>query len=141
MTQKEQKNKILDFFKTELLGVVSTIGSENGNPQSALVAFTQTPDLHLIFGTADITRKFKNLLKNQAVSFVIGWEQTTVQYEGVAHILEGAEAKTGRDMIVAKNPLSKKFAFHDNQKFIKVTPTWIRFSDLRDPEGNFEVLF
>ena len=54
-----------------------------GHPEAALIGFTVAPDLRLIFDTVSTSRKFKNLISNNSVALVIGWEdEQTVQYEG-----------------------------------------------------------
>ena len=133
---------ILNFLKTQILGVVSTIDSQTSKPESALVAFSETDNLEIIFGTFNDTRKVPNILKNPHISFVVGFGDVTVQYEGTAKFTEGEEEKKCRDTHLAKNPASKKYAFDPKQRFLKVSPTWIRYSDLSStPETIFEISF
>lgn len=138
----EQKQKILEFLKTQILGIVSTIDYREARPESAVVAFSETEELEIIFGTFNDTRKFRNLEHNPAVAFVIGWESVTVQYEGIAKISSGKEVDECRNILLQKNPKSNKFAFDERQRFIKVSPRWIRYSDFSvNPENVFEVSF
>src|SRR6478736_387842 len=79
------KGFLYNFISKHKLAVLAT-SSEN-KPEAALVGFAITPDLEIIFDTVTTSRKYKNLLKNPAISFVIGWtNEQTVQYEGVARI-------------------------------------------------------
>lgn len=136
----EIKEKILNFIKKQVVGIVSTINSENNKPESAVVAFSETDNLELIFGTFNDTRKYKNLQSNNRVAFVIGWDDITVQYEGVVEELSGEQAEKSRNIHLAKNPGSKKYAFDEKQRFFKITPTWIRYSDFNyDPEKVLEI--
>jgi len=139
---EEKQEKILEFLKSQTICVVATIDAENNRPESAVVAFSETKNLEIIFGTFSNTRKFINLLKNSNIAFTIGWEDISIQYEGVARLVEGSGEEECRNIHLAKNPASKKYAFHENQKFFKVTPKWIRYSDFSfDPEKVFEVAF
>ena len=144
MNESQIKQKIQDLLKGQQLGVISTIDAENSKPESALVAFAEKDDLGLIFGTSNLTRKYKNLQKNNRVSFVIGWSSETgsVQYEGTARELSDDEALKHGELIVLKNNQAEKFAIQKNQRYFLVTPTWIRLIDTsRETGGNYEVSF
>ena len=139
-----QKNKILNFLKTNNLMVLSTI-SKNNTSQSALVAFAETEHLELIFGTFSTTRKYTNLKHNTRVSIVIGTDETTnltLQYEGIASEVTGNEFEQCKNIQLKKNPTSKKYASHKDQRYFKITPCWIRYSDLsKNPEEILELQF
>ncbi len=130
----EKKDKILNFIKKQNLCVIST-SNKNGKPESAVVAFSETDNLELIFGTFYTTRKYKNLQGNKNVSVVIGWDADvgiTVQYEGVAEEMKGRELDSCRDINLKKNPYSKKYAFEKEQRYFKIKPKWIRYSDFEN---------
>lgn len=136
----DQKQKILEFSKTQMLCVISTV-SPDGKPEAALVGIAETDNFEFIFGTSDTSRKYKNLQQNSHVAIVIGHdakERRTVQIEGVATELEGAEADTYRDILLTKNPFAKKFAEKPDQKWFKVQPTWARYTNFADHE-EFEI--
>jgi len=139
-----QKNKILNFLKTNNLMVLSTM-NKNNTPQSALVAFAETENLELIFGTFATTRKYQNLKHNNHVSLVIGTDETTnltLQYEGIASEVTGNEFEQCKNIQLKKNPTSKKYASHKDQRYFKITPCWIRYSDLsKNPEEILELQF
>jgi uncharacterized protein YhbP (UPF0306 family) len=138
----EQQQKILDFIKTQMLGVVSTVDVANNKPESAMVAFSETDELEIIFGTFDDTRKYGNLQKNPSVAFVISAVPITVQYEGVVQEMQGDDLKKYRQIHIAKNPSSAKYVDHDQQKFFKITPTWIRYTNFgAKPHEIFEIIF
>ncbi len=138
------KQKILDFIKNKKLTVLSTINSRN-RPESAVVAFSETDRLELIFGTFNTTRKYRNLQNNKNVALVIGWdekENITVQYEGLAKEVENKEFEKLIAIHLNKNPFSKTYAFDDKQKYFKITPKWIRYSNLSvKPKEVFEIGF
>lgn len=137
----EQKNKILGFLQRQKLTVISTTASER--PESALIAFTETKDLEIVFGTSDETRKYKNLRKNNHVAFVFGLDdrdtRTTIQYEGLARELEGDEAEKYSAIHIAKNPGSAKYLGDRHERHFLVQPTWIRYANHSgDPKDVFE---
>jgi uncharacterized pyridoxamine 5'-phosphate oxidase family protein len=127
----EQRKIILDFLKTQLLGVISTVDSANDKPESALVGFSETDTLELIFGTWNDTRKFANLKTNPHVAFVISSPPITIQYEGVATMAATpAETDEWRNIHLAKNPKAVKVSTHVKQHFFKVMPAWIRYTNV-----------
>lgn len=144
MDSQEAKKRIMDFMQANLLTVISTVDTDGNKPESAVIAFAQKDSFELIFATSNKTRKYKNLQKNQNVSFVIGWdsETGTVQYEGVARELFGEEAKLNWSILVSKNLRSEKFVHKEDQKCFLVQPTWIRILDMtKNPDETFEINF
>jgi len=144
MPDKRIRSKIRGFMKSEKLSVVSTVNS-NGRPESALVAFSETNSLGVIFGTFNNTRKYRNIRKNPDVSLVIGWDDRkniNIQYEGTAREVSGKEADKCRKIHLAKNPNSVKYAYKREQRFFIVKPKWIRYSDLSGDEPKvYEIRF
>jgi general stress protein 26 len=142
MNKDDQLKKILDFIKNEHICVMSTV-SESGTPQSAVMAFSETPDLRLIVGTSNTTRKYKNLTLNSNVAAVIGWDLEkfiTVQYEGTAHEAEGEEIGWARELLTSKNEESKKFADSPDNRYFVITPGWVRYWEIKGKE-KFELTF
>lgn len=139
-----KKQIISDYIASRILGVVATV-NDKGNPEAALVAITEASDLELIFGTNNTARKYQNLKNNAHVAITVGDdvdEAITVQYEGIAEELSGKALDYCRDLHVRKNPRSKKYAYLDGQRFFKVKPTWIRYTDLgSNPRVEFEIKF
>lgn len=135
-----QKQTILDFIKRHNLAVISTVGA-NSRPESAVLEFGETEDLELIFDTFISSRKYKNLQTNKNVSFVIGWDEAiTVQYEGTAEEVKGEEAEKYKQIYWAKNPKAERWETREGITYFKVTPQWIRYSDLNnDPWDVFEI--
>ena len=128
MEDKDKKRKILDFIKAQELAVISTVSSEN-LPESAVIGISEMGDLSIIFGTFKQYRKYKNLKENPRVAFVIGWGNTTLQYEGTAQELIGEERERVKQIHIKKLPSSQKFAELLEQCYFKVIPTWIRYTD------------
>lgn len=139
------RSKVLDVLKENSLGVLSTIDAEGKGPQSAVVGFAQNDDLEIIFATPNTTRKYKNLSKNQNVSFVVGWNpsQDSIQYEGVAReISTKEEIRPYIDLIVSKNPFAKGLLEREGQAIFAIKPAWIRLIQVKEkPPATHEIVF
>ncbi len=137
----DHRSLIARFLAAQTLGVVSTIGTD-GQPQSALVAFSETPELKIVFGTFNDSRKFRNLQRDPRASFVISGNDATVQLEGTARLAEGTDDEQCRALHIAKNPGSAKYLDDPRQRFFIVTPMWIRYTDYStEPDTVLEVSF
>lgn len=137
------KKDILDFIKKQKHAVIAT-SDKRGKPEAALVGFGETDKLELVFGTYNTTKKYKNLKENNRVAFVIGWDEDfiTVQYEGIAEELTLPMLEEYVSLYHKKTPEAIVYKFHPGQTYFKVTPTWIRYSDLStDEEKIFEFTF
>lgn len=142
---KMRHTQIFQFLKQHDLGVLSTI-TQNNIPQSAIVEITPTNFLEIIFATHRESRKHKNLLHNNILSFVVGsYEDISVQFEGFCE-----EIKNTSEIyqMYAKSLASKMrdnyFPVLDEEDFIlyKAIPTWIRYSDVaQKPWDVFEIEF
>ncbi len=125
---------LYSFISEHRYAVLSTI-SEAGTPESALIYFAVAPDLRLIFDTVNTTRKYRNLLRNQSVSLVIGWDdEKTLQYEGRVIFQSGKEFKKMLDIYYQVFPegRDRKKNWKDIAHFV-IVPEWIRYSDFNIP--------
>lgn len=136
------KKEILAFIDGRRHISLSTINSDD-KPESAIVGFGQTDDFQIVFGTKDTSRKYKNLLNNPNVSVIIGWDHAgTVQYEGVARMLEGDEIETYTEVHFAKHPNSRQYKDHPNEVYFLIEPKWLRFTEVAyDPWRITELTF
>lgn len=67
-------------------------------------------------------------------------DDITVQYEGVAEELRGEDSIKYKQAYWAKNPKAERWESREGITYFKVTPKWIRYSDLnRDPWDVFEI--
>ncbi len=138
---KEIKDKVIAFLGLEAsrLGVVSTVSAEN-KPESALVYFAFDENLNIYFATKDSSRKYKNILQNKNVAFVMATVNPpqTLQLEGVASVHNNIEDQKHLFQELVGLASSKHFSAPISQQpdgglqFIKISPTWVQF-------GNFEV--
>jgi general stress protein 26 len=138
---QEQKQKVFNLIKNTPFGVVASVNPAF-EPQAALVAISQTDNLEIIFGTLVNTRKYMNLQHNPKVAFVIGSDRTVVQLQGVASEIIGEESVFYRNMHVVKHPESKKYFENPEERWFRVTPSWIRYTDHSvNPMDEFEINF
>ena len=139
---KELLEKIVFFLSSQKsrLGVVSTVNQKN-EPESAFVYFTFDENLNLYFATRDASRKYKNLVDNKNVAFVVATENPpqTLQLEGTASVHNNMEEQKNLFQELIGLASANNFSAPISQQteagglqFIKISPTWIRF-------GNFEV--
>lgn len=120
---------LYSFLTAQRYGVLGTISPEN-LPQAALVGIATTPSLELIFDTLKTTRKYRNLMANPKVSFVVGWEnEITLQYEGEAEEPQGQALEQCKKIYFAKWPDGPEREKWPHITYINVRPTWIRYSD------------
>lgn len=139
----DKKEIILEFIRRHPIGVLATVEHELSKPEAAVVEFGETANLELIFDTFVSSRKYNNLKASSHIAFVIGWDENiTVQYEGGATELKGKELERYQAIYFSKNPRAKKWNDREGVAYFKVTPSWIRYSDLnKDPWDIFEVTF
>lgn len=118
------------FIDSQPLAVFGTISALDNKPQSALVGIALAPHFELVFDTVRSSRKYRNLIQNPAVSFVIGCTgSTTVQYEGEARELSGSELPALQAVYFAKWPDGPDRLLWHDITYIAVRPHWIRYSD------------
>jgi len=131
---------IYEFIKKHDIGVLSTVTSDF-LPESAVVGYSSTENLELIFGTFNDSRKYRNIQKNPQVAMVIGWDYgKTVQYEGEAVELVGQERLDAINDHLSKIPSAAKFYSDFKIAVFKVTPKWIRYTDVSfDPWDIVEI--
>jgi len=127
------KTTVLNFLKEQPMATISTVAKGSNQPESALIAFTQTQDLEIVFESFIDTRKWRNLKTNPYVAFVIGWDTNkhiTVQYEGIATPIPGSEAEKYIQLFLVKDtPCTEKFLRDPRVQLYKATPVWVRYSD------------
>src|SRR3989304_2669857 len=120
---------IHNFLKTQIHMVIAT-STNDGKPEAALVGFANADDLSLIFGTYTTTRKYQNIQVNSKVALVFGnKEGVTIQYEGMTSVLSGNELTKYKQIYFKKTPSSKKYENHEDQIYLKIQPSWIRYTD------------
>ena len=124
-------------MRTQRLAVQASVGAGE-TAQAALVGIGVSDSLELVFDTLDTTRKVRNLRRVAKVAFVLGgWligDERTVQYEGVADEPTGEELERIKTVYFAAWPDGPARQSWPGLVYIRVRPTWIRYSDFnRDP--------
>lgn len=77
------------------------------------------------------------------MAVAIGWDDLrTVQYEGTASELHGDELEECKSLHLTKNPGSAISADLVTERYFKIAPEWIRYTDVSTyPEYSFELSF
>lgn len=122
------RDQFVDFVRKAGQAVVSTADPQ-GRPEAALVEVAATPDGDLLFNTKTAARKVTNLDQNPRVAVVVGWPSTTVQIEGEAVRLEGAELDAAASVFSARFP-GKPLNWSVFSLY-RVRPDWVRYCALR----------
>jgi hypothetical protein len=121
-------------FITQHRYAVEASTAASGAPQAAVVGVVVTDALELFFDTLGTTRKAQNLRRDPRIAFVIGWDDRTVQYEGVADEPTGAELAHLKQLYLAKFPDGREREAWPHISYFRARPTWVRYSDFRGPE-------
>jgi general stress protein 26 len=135
------KEFLYNFIRRYKYGIVSTVSLRN-TPESACVGFAVTADLEIIFDTVSDSRKYKNLLLNHNIAFVIGCRgEQTVQYEGVAKVPDDKELDNLLQTYFEVFPEGKvRKDKWKNIAYFCVTPKWIRYSNFNNSKYQVEVM-
>jgi general stress protein 26 len=127
------KDFLYNFIRQHKFGVLATVSPDN-IPESAYVGIAVTPVLKIIFDTVSDSRKYKNLVLNPNISFVIGWDnEQTIQYEGTAKIPGADDLEELLQTYFAVFPDGKdRKETWKNIVYFCVEPKWIRYSNFNE---------
>ena len=121
--------QLLSYMRAQPWAIEASV-TPLGTPQAAVLGVAVTDRWELLFDTVTQSRKHQNLLKNPRVAFVIGWEhERTVQYEGIAEELEGAELEKYKGIYAKKYPDSTGRDKWAELTYFVTRPTWVRYGD------------
>ena len=125
------KEQIFDFIKQHHIAVISTVNS-SALPEASVVGFGIDQNFEIYVATYDSSRKFANIKKNPRVAMVIGWEHgKTVQIEGEAeHITDSEKINEISMGVLEKMPTIAKYVKPERVVFLKITPKWLKYSDI-----------
>lgn len=139
----KQMKDLVDFLKKERLCVLGTV-SEDGIPQVAVMHYSHKENpLTFFFSTERTSRKYKNSLKNNKASCVVGWsekEWITAQMDGTFKELTGQDLEDAKKIHYSKHPDSKQYEHDPNTVFLVFTPIWIRISDYKTEPATVKVM-
>ncbi|HLK93213.1 MAG TPA: pyridoxamine 5'-phosphate oxidase family protein [Polyangia bacterium] len=109
-----------------------------GAPQAAVVGVAVTDSLELVFDTLGRTRKASNLRHAPRIAFVVGGDQATVQYEGVADEPSGAELTCLKRIYFERFPERRRRESPADLTYFRTRPSWIRYTGFRG--GRLEIV-
>lgn len=122
----------LTFLSERMFATISSV-SEQGKPQSAFVGYSNNEDFEFLIGTSKLSRKYKNITANSAVSLVVADTKGEMQFEGVATEINNDESQ---DLITVSGfralPGYDFYRNDPNQVLFKITPTWFRLINHED---------
>jgi hypothetical protein len=125
---------LLAFLRSHRWAIEATTSTTLA-PQAAIIGIAVTEQLELVFDTLSSSRKAVNLRSNRHMALVIGgWHEgdaRTVQYEGVADFPDGAELERLQQVYFAAFPDGPSRLAWPGITYVRVRPTWVRYSDFR----------
>ena len=128
------ESELLSFLRSHRWAIEATAAAAQ-RPQAAIIGIVTAGQLELVFDTLASSRKAMNLRANPHVALVIGgWndgDPRTVQYEGVADFPAGAELERLKLAYFAAFPNGPTRHLLPGITYVRVKPTWIRYSDFR----------
>lgn len=131
--------ELLAFLRRHRYCVEASV-SDSGAPQAAVVGAAISDALEIVFDTLGTTRKMQNLRRDPRIALVFGWdEEQTVQLEGVADEPTGEELARLKAIYLAKFPDGVARESWKDITYVRVRPTWARYSDFRADGGVSDV--
>lgn len=124
--------ELLAFMRGQRLAVQASVSPE-ARPQAAVVGIAVTDRFEVVFDTTDQTRKLANLRRNPRIALVIGplGEERSVQYEGIADEPAGADLERLKAAYFEAFPDGPEREAWPGIAYVRVIPTWIRYTDYR----------
>jgi pyridoxine/pyridoxamine 5'-phosphate oxidase len=124
------RDELVQFIRRHRHAVQASI-APGGAPQAAVVGIACSDELELVFDTLTSTRKYQNLMRDPRIAFVIGWDDQTVQLEGTCDEPSGAERERVKQVYFAQLLDGRDREAWEGITWLRVRPTWIRYSDFR----------
>lgn len=133
------RSDLLAFLRRHRICVQASV-APSGAPQAAVVGFAVSDDLELVFDTLSTTRKMQNLRREPRVALVVGWDaEQTVQLEGIADEPQGADLARLKEVYFGVYPDGVERLAWEGITYVRVRPTWARYSDFRAGGGVVEI--
>ncbi len=128
---KPTNQELYEWLDKQILCVIATQG-DDGYPNGATVAFSQSPDLQFVIITDQDSRKAGNMMCSSKVALTITNEDDryTLQLEGDAKQLTWDEFEPFAEHHYAKLPFSLPFKDIPGQTPFLIAPAHMRFSDV-----------
>jgi nitroimidazol reductase NimA-like FMN-containing flavoprotein (pyridoxamine 5'-phosphate oxidase superfamily) len=133
------RSELVAFLRRHRLCVQTSVSS-SGAPQAAVVGFAVSDDAEIVFDTIGTSRKMTNLRRDTRIAIVVGWdEEQTAQIEGVADEPVGAELQRLKEVYFRVYPDGVERQRWKDITYVRVRPTWVRYSDFRPGGGIVEI--
>ncbi len=129
------RDELIAFVRAHDHAVEASVAAD-GAPQAAVIGVAASDELELVFDTLASTRKSANLKLDPRIALVIGWDDRTVQLQGVADLLVGADLERLRAVYLEAFPDGRDRLAWPGIEHWRVRPTWARHSDFRGAEPN-----
>jgi uncharacterized protein YhbP (UPF0306 family) len=120
MDRSELRIRVREILSQQIYGVLAT--NDEGGPHTTIVSFAAADDLHcILFPTPQATRKYRNLLRDPAVSLFIDTRSDDpsdienicgIEARGIARELNGAQRERYEPIYRARHPQLTDFAGH-----------------------------
>ena len=124
--------QLLEFLREHRLAVEASV-SGAGGAQAAVIGIAVTDRFEIVFDTLISTRKAANLRSNPRLALVIGGltpgDERTAQYEGIADEPSGLDLERVTQAYYAAYPDGPGRLSWTGLIYVRVRPTWIRYSD------------
>lgn len=121
----QKRAELRDFIASCDLAAIGWL-SDEGAPQSAVVAIAVTPELELVFDTVDRSRKHHCLKARPQCSVMVWKGEKTIQYEGIA---EETNLDHYKEAYFEKLPDGRDRLKWPGIAYFVVRPKWLRCSD------------
>lgn len=122
------RTEIVELLRHHKLAVIASI-ADDGAPQAALVGIAVSEQLEIVLDTLTSTRKFHNIVRDGRVAVVISEGELTIQIEGHADVLGGADLERLQETYFATNPDGRERVAWPDITWLRVRPSWIRVAD------------
>jgi predicted pyridoxine 5'-phosphate oxidase superfamily flavin-nucleotide-binding protein len=126
------REALLAFLRAPRYAVEASV-SAAGQPQAAVIGIVVGDEFEIVFDTLGTTRKMANLRANPRIALAIGslepGEERGVQYEGLADEPRGLELARVQELYFAKFPEGRARLAWPGITYVRVRPTWLRYSD------------
>jgi len=125
-----RRSELLSFLRAHKLCVESSIAPDGG-PQAAVVGYGVSDEFELVFDTLGTSRKMANLRRDPRIAVVVGWEDQTLQVEGLADEPGPDELPRLKAVYLAAFPDGVERERWPHITYVRVRPRWARYSDFR----------
>ena len=124
------RDELSEWLRKQALCTFSSL-DQNGAPESATVAFSETSNGEFIVGTSETFHKSQNVDRDERVALVVTNydDRYTAQIKGTARKLSETAFGALADEHYRQRPESLPFKDEPGQTHILVQPQNIRFSD------------